>query len=717
MKLLLAFCLFLFNFASLAYATDTPHPLRPFPGQPIETTNPSFLTPYCASRPTAIQSNKFDKRDKTITLKVQGNLNSNFTEFITPLLSITNTEKPDYDLEYEQQAKRYLTDYLEGRAYYEPEAESPSDLLYLQKVQQTTQLTNEELQIIQSGGWTNEIQSKVESGFMMSRYGVFRKLAPSTYQDKLKRILIKRGHGDYKTLEELEEIYGYKPSSVKVNPKTPVQSLTINDFYENWAPLPEEFNSWEDYEIAYNSWTGCDENQENCSQWFNLWPYVPMFTREDSVGQIITYDEPGQNSNPPIVEKVYHPHLARTYEVASVLSNMLSPQKDKRLVQDPKLSSQWITPAPWKNDPFWIDSGQNLPPDSGSVCDPQNTLILSSGDLALDSAFDTTVNKTITIDNPEYDPDAPDCAVWVDDPNGGHWDESDCDYTIPVRFSPTSFQTLTPFLAEITDRLTTGQFALFNIFRSSEEIKANPPENWPGVGYEPEENPEYTPGDSAEAGLKNPGNTAKYFYKYLGWVHCQKENLLARLSPANTYVPFADECNINITESKTPPPFSASGDICAIAKEYNFDCEILKAIQLIETGAGPYEYSCNSQGYCGAFQVGGGLQLGLGIPLDKFKTIPGNAEAAIRQMQMRMCQASCRQNPRELGQDICSVCNTSKWTPELKDKYSLGPDEFDKAAYYHYGSDQPDDATQKRWGEGFSYADAIEYVVKNGKLP
>lgn len=497
------------------------HPLRPFPGEPIENTDTSFLTPYCASRPTAIQPNSFDKRNENITLTVTGELTSDFSEFITPLLSITNPSKQDYNLKFEQKAKRYLADYLEGRAYYEinPEIQNPN--------------FDQQRQIF-------------------SRLGVFRKLTPSTYQDKLKRVLIKRANGDYSSLSQLQEIYGFKPSSIKINPKTPVSYLTLSDFYDHWAPLPEEYQTWEEYERAFDNWANCNPDKTDCSLWYTLWAYIPVFTREDSVGQITAYDEPGQTSEPKTITKVYHPHLARTYETVSSLATLLSPREENLLIKDPFLPSQWITPAPWNQDAYWLDSGQNLAPEQSTVCDPQNPLVLSSGDLALDTQLNTSVDKTLTIANPDYDPT---CAVWVDIPyfeeqSGGYWDESNCYFTIDVRFSPTSLKTKTPFLAEITDRLTTGQYPLFNIFKTSEQVTSKPPQNILGIGFEEEENPTYTFSNGpAEAGLKNAGTTAKYFYKYLGYVQCQKEKVLASLLPANTYIPFATECDTIIDGS------------------------------------------------------------------------------------------------------------------------------------------------------------------------
>ncbi|MEA3354925.1 MAG: hypothetical protein U9Q63_00355 [Patescibacteria group bacterium] len=592
MKLLIIFYLFLFGFIPKIHATDKPHPLRPFPKNPIEENlGAEFLTPYCAQRPTAVHLTQFDKRSKTTTLTVNGILNSNFTEFTTPLLSKTNDELTietnSNEVLFPLLGKLYLADYFEGRAFYEPEPENtPSSIEDRQK--------------------------------LFIRYGVLRRLASSGYQDKLKRVLIKRGHGDYETFEELEEIYGFKPSSIKVNPNTPVQNFTLNHFYNHWAPLPkdEEFNTWEEYRIAYDNWADCDSEGKNCSQWFNLWDYVPMFTREDSVGQIIVYDEPNQTSEPQIVDQVFHPHLARTYEVSSFLSHALSPRENPT-PKDPKLLSQWIIPAPWTNDPFWIESGQNMAPDSGTVCDPQNPVILSPGDVAFDSAINTTVDKTLTINTPkkQYDPNC------VDNQDN----DSKCYYEKKVRFSPASFQTLTPFVVEITDNLTTGKFALFNIFRSRAEIQANPPENWPGVGYEDEKNPNYSFDNGlAEAGNKNPGNTAKYYYKYLGWVHCQKENLLARFHKADTYIPFAPEClpfldQTNLTPAantsscqelmdkldlhKTVIPTDFDATIEKVANNECVDSLILKAILLIEgnftPSSGGKSFACQPN-YCSA---------------------------------------------------------------------------------------------------------------------
>lgn len=690
--------LFLYSTTALA----APHPLRPFPKNPPGTPDSSFLTPYCAERPTAVQVNRFDKRTPTITLTVQGELTSDFTEFVTPLLSVTDPAKEDSTAEFETQGKRYLADYLEGRAYYEPEPEE-------------------------------EFINPVQSQDIFKRLGVIRKLTPHTQQDKLKRILIKRGHGDYKSLNELEELYGFRPASVFVHGETPAGPLTLSDFYNHWAPIPEDFVTSEEYLEAYSVWADCDDQGKNCSQWYQAWPYVPMFTREDAVGYIVPFDEPGQTSSDTTT--VYHPHLARTYEASSALQQLLSPWILKEKSEDPDLPSKWISPAPWNPDPFWIYSGQNIPPASGPVCDPTDPFVSSSGDLAYDTAITTQVDSLkladqyIVIDNPQLSP-------LVEDDCGEHFECEECQcnentgeckvnknspncfYEVPVRFSATYFKTRTPYLGDIMDRLVTGKTGLFSIFKSASEKAQDPPKNWPGVGLEEEENPNYSfSNGSAEAGLKNPGDQAKFLYKYLGYIHCQKEKLLSKLSPLGLYTPYSYQCFGSPSKPDSNRILElADAQICAIAASYNFDCAILKAIQLIETGTDPYNHLnlgplegtplqyCNPQGYCGPFQVGAGLQVSLGIPLDKFETMAGNAEAAIRQIQMRMCQAE-------------GGCNDSKWTPDLKDKYSLGPEDYDIAAYYHFGTDQPHPDTESRWGDRATYGDAIEQVVKTGVLP
>jgi len=260
------------------------HPLRPFPFDLTaeEKSRPiydPYLTPYCAQRPTAVQTNRLDKRDKTIDLTVAGDLFSDLSSFITPLLSVTDPRSPHATLSAELKAKGYLADFLEGRAYYELFPESTTNQEYLNQVEKSNALSPSEIALIKQYGLDNipdlqiqaNIRNKLQLGFTNSREGVFRKLAPQTYQNKLKRALIKRAKDDF-SLDD--NPYGFMPATLSINNylfacknnnKNQVTSfknydkknctsgnpVKLSHFNEtNWAPLPEEFATPEEFASA-----------------------------------------------------------------------------------------------------------------------------------------------------------------------------------------------------------------------------------------------------------------------------------------------------------------------------------------------------------------------------------------------------------------------------------------------------------------------------------
>lgn len=539
-------------------ATQDRHPLRPFPfeltsEEKSRSISDPYLTPYCAQRPTAVQTNRLDKRDKIISLTVAGDFTSNLSSFITPLLSVTDPDSPHATLSAELKAKGYLADFLEGRAYYEPQAEP---------------------------------QNPNFSGYgLLSRLGVFRELAPETYQDKLKRALIKRAQNDF-SLDD--NPYGFTPASLTVNnyiiacwnaSKNQVVSfqnydkknctsgnpVKLSHFNEtNWAPLPKEFATPLEFASASAEWKIKDGGQKNADgkiiehgKWSQLWPYVPMFSREDTRGWVRSLPEPGQQNDQVIEKPVIHPHLARTYEVSSAFSYLLSPQSTHDYSEDPDLITYWNAP-PWTaddNKDWWIDSGHNESQwslSAGPVCDPNNPVITSSGDLAKEGIIESSVSKTVTgLKNP-YDPN---CTITTTQISPGVYvtDDSDCYVNQPVRFSPIYLKTFTPFLDEIINNLVSGPRAIFNVFNLYQTAE---PKEGPGVGYSDEPSLAYsfTSGE-AEAGMKQPGSPAKFFYKGLGYIHCQKERLLATIQPFLTgqpYTPFSEDCDFTALKSITP---------------------------------------------------------------------------------------------------------------------------------------------------------------------
>ncbi len=516
----------------------TVHPLRPYPYTLVKEEtdkkiSDSTLTPYCAMRPTAVQFNVHDKRDPTTKIYTIGTLTSNFQSFITPLLSITDPKKPDYALSYPDKAQRYLADFLEGRAFYEPFTEPVNPTLD----QQTD---------------------------LFTRLGVFRKLAPKTYQDKLKRALILRAAGQF---DSADNPYGFPPATNEIHNYLVANwsgnKVYLKNFVNHWAPLPEDFGQNQDaYADAYEAWKNLDGGK-----WYQLWSYVPMFTREDTKGFIQVLDDtglPGPQTSDKKEVAVIHPHLARTYEVATSLSYLLSPASTHD-APTPELEEKWYSPAPWDTEtPWWMKSYTAGGELGQSVCDfkPEVSLISSSGDLAKDDFITTSVNRVeILAPNPFYEgPPSYDSKCGVDlypcekcknIPGFGYdVDDSDCRVTKDARYDPTYFFTYTPFLNQILTSLTESPRGIFDFFKTA-SASADKTVDWPGVGNPGEESPVYDFKSSsgqkslAEAGFHKPGSNQSFLYRYLGTIQCAKEKALAVLQPFITgqpYTPYSYEC-------------------------------------------------------------------------------------------------------------------------------------------------------------------------------
>ena len=545
------------------------HPLRPNPDDPISAAAP--LTAYCAMRPTPVEQNRFDVREKFIDIKTVGTLTQDFTNFITPLLSITDPKKADYSLPFSDKAQRYMADFLEGRAYYEPFVEPVSP-------------------------------TQAQTSDLFNRLGVFRKLAPKTYQDELKRALIQRAAGSFGA----DNPYGFEPASTTIHNYTvgfwQGQTVTLKDFVNNWAPLPKEFenNPDETYAQAYETW-----KTQDGGKWYGLWPYVPMFTREDSVGtiEIIDSNPPPdpyspsgqfieQNKSNTTTVEVSHPHLARTYEVATSLSYLLTPQAVHEGATPPELGEEWI-PKLWEGTIWWLDPSYkkpnlNLTPplEFGPLCDVDPgyiSLITSSGDQALDSVVTTSVNRQdLQVINPEYDPSTvtdncgthPACEKCIESTHCDKItkicsstytiDESGCFYYKQVRSNPDYLITYTPFLTEILTSLTGSQRAVFDLFKPAGQEKQPYEEfDWPGVGNAGEESPKYSfSAGKAEAGARKPGNSQSYYYRYLGSLQCAKERVMMTLQPFITgaaYKPYASQCFPELAVSATTPTTPPAG--------------------------------------------------------------------------------------------------------------------------------------------------------------
>ena len=199
----------------------------------------------------------------------------------------------------EEDVEKYLADYFEGTAFYYGPDIDLSDC----KKENPNEVEQEACQ--------EAVERVVAEG------GVFRKLAPKEWQDELKKEMIERAQkslaGNIQEGTEIIHDYliehgGISMSLSQINPPPkPPEDLETEAAYQNWVG-------------RYDNWRESDSGK--------LWAAVPMFTREDSPGQVIASVNTKRKDTvaviPPVqVEKV--PHLARLFEVTRELQNLLLP--------------------------------------------------------------------------------------------------------------------------------------------------------------------------------------------------------------------------------------------------------------------------------------------------------------------------------------------------------------------------------------------------------
>jgi len=193
----------------------------------------------------------------------------------------SQTEIPFVGKKGLEDERKYLADYFEGTGfYYRPpyDYSNPDD-----------------------------IQRVILEG------GVWRKLAPEEWQDKFKRDIV------YRSLMSLAgninegAIHDY---FVSYNG----ESAKLSEFIDHLKPYPDE----ENYQEKYDEWV-----QSDGGKWYRLWAALPMFSREDTPGQILPYlgmriKDSFVVLNPEAqIDKI--PHLARLYEATQAINYLLLP--------------------------------------------------------------------------------------------------------------------------------------------------------------------------------------------------------------------------------------------------------------------------------------------------------------------------------------------------------------------------------------------------------
>lgn len=189
--------------------------------------------------------------------------------------------------------------------------------------------------------------------------------------------------------------------------------------------------------------------------------------------------------------------------------------------------------------------------------------------------------------------------------------------------------------------------------------------------------------------------------------------------------------NTNNNLSNCPPDFtvtqsssSSSGDICQVASDYNLDCNLLKAIWEIETGSstrlptGTYGNlsCCNSLGFCGPMQVGGGIVGTISPEQPRDVCIEPDAfELASRWLLIKKwCSynsAECISSPNPY--EWKNSYPGSQGIAELSSSPAERRTQVEGFIYGWYGTTLPDPASESRWGTGRSYVDAVLYYLEN----
>jgi hypothetical protein len=145
--------------------------------------------------------------------------------------------------------------------------------------------------------------------------------------------------------------------------------------------------------------------------------------------------------------------------------------------------------------------------------------------------------------------------------NSGSWDCEDCyiesfqgrcedmldSYTIG--FSPGSVITRTPYLFNIWGNVLAKTQSIFSLFRTVYKT----PKDWPGdtnltYSFTPEQGEGWA--DAGTPDNMTPGYNARIYFRYLGYIHCVKENVLEKLSSIlddeNTYVYYDTRCDLQL---------------------------------------------------------------------------------------------------------------------------------------------------------------------------
>lgn len=301
---------------------DEPHPLRPYPcricGPEADRTIGQTDAPYCAMRPWAAKDFEYLKNEQGCPADdpnfpcvkarnpqpgcgdnpwnlpcISGTYTVDLSAYELPLVSVTRS---GFDfLTFFNRAQEHLADYLEGRSYYNGEVEPVA------------------------------IYNKLEWMQVFNKIGVLRKLTSTiptrrgeAAQDTLKIRMINNAGTDHHNY-----IVGYRTGN-NIAPWGTGSIVRLRNFIGNFPPLYtcSEIADEEAREACFLAWM-LDYEAWTDTIYGKLWPYVPMFTREDAKGFVRVFPEPGQPFTTQTAE-VSIPHLPRLDASSTLLQQLLS---------------------------------------------------------------------------------------------------------------------------------------------------------------------------------------------------------------------------------------------------------------------------------------------------------------------------------------------------------------------------------------------------------
>jgi len=510
-------------------------------------------------------------------------------------------------------------------------------------------------------------------------------------------------------------------------PQDLIQTSLGDQWNSRIPPLPwsdengEPFATEDLYRKAYNEWRGktcilvpainkvfCIDNFFVPNRWADLYPYIPLSSTEDLIGQI-TVDDPssatsstvngvtvsGVTFSGQIPSTLFFPHMKEATELASILQDTFvaeSEQGNKTANPTDVSTSSTCNPVEVRSNKgdklFAKQLSGNLHYDVSFSCDfnPQTT---TTNQICVQRCSSRELDPSVCIGRCQTTSPAQSCTK-----------------DIYISLSTTG---AIPKANEIWSQTVAGPQSIFKrIFPKTNvaggvgqiiDIPASTNITYSGSGI-----------SSSNTDLKFPhiGGVSEYFLK----------GIQTMLRPKGYGEPIT---------FKPTVASNTTGDICGVASKYNIPCCMLKGIVEVETANNPIfigtdpctqngqTFNCCIGNYCGTPRIAcnqyadfnGNDNLNLCDPTD-------SAELLARAMLLKLCQAD-----RNLGKisGICTSYNWATWGDYVLQNYTISEGDYTAAAYFYglNGGCRTTSCSQFRWGAGKGYCDSVKSYCETGK--